>query len=113
MTDAVQITFRDMDPSEAVAQNVREKADRLRNHHGPILDMHVVVETPHKRHHKGRMHHVRVFVKVPGGDFVVDRDPNDAGHEDVYVAIRDAFEAIHRQLDTFREKQRRRIAVPS
>jgi len=109
MTESVQITFRDMEPSEAVAQSIREKAEKLRRHHDPILDCHVVVETPHKHHHKGRVHHVRVHVKVPGGEFDVDRDPADHGHEDVYVAIRDAFEAIHRQLDTFREKQRGRV----
>lgn len=109
MTDPVQITFRDMKPSEAVAQNIREKADKLKRHHDPILDCHVVVETPHKHQYKGRVHHVRVHVKVPGAEFDGDRDPAHGGHEDVYVAIRDAFEAVHRQLDTYREKLRGKV----
>jgi ribosome-associated translation inhibitor RaiA len=34
---------------------------------------------------------------VPGKGLVVSRDPGDA-HDDVYVAIRDAFDAAGRQL---------------
>jgi ribosome-associated translation inhibitor RaiA len=36
---------------------------------------------------------------VPGKELVVSRDPGDVhAHKDVYVAIRDAFDAAERQL---------------
>jgi hypothetical protein len=50
---------------------------------------------------------VRIDLTVPGAELVVSRDPElDHGHEDVYVAIRDAFDAARRQLaDTSSERR--------
>lgn len=45
---------------------------------------------------------MRVDVTVPGGEIVVKREPN----EDIYVSIRDAFDAAQRQLKS-RAKVRR------
>jgi ribosome-associated translation inhibitor RaiA len=58
----------------------------------------VVVEAPHRQHKKGTLYHIRVDLTLPGEEIVVDRDPDDHAHEDVYIAIRDAFEAVRRQL---------------
>jgi cold shock CspA family protein len=50
---------------------------------------------------------VRVALTVPGKELVTDRDPGKHhAHEDAYVAVRDAFNAIQRQLETYTEKKR-------
>ena len=45
---------------------------------------------------------MRIDIRVPGGELVVNRDMN----EDVYVALRDAFDAAKRQIEEYGRKQR-------
>ncbi len=49
---------------------------------------------------RGGFHQLRIHLTVPGGEIIVNRDPSEHhAHEDVYVAIRDAFDAARRQLE--------------
>lgn len=106
----LQITFRHMEPSEAVEANIREKADKLESFASNIMSCRVVVEAPHKHHHKGKVYHVSVDIKLPGGEVAVSHDPGiNHAHEDIYVAIRDAFNAARRQLEDYTRKQRQKI----
>jgi cold shock CspA family protein len=96
----LQISFKDMDPSPAIEARVREKAAKLARFHGRIVGCRVTVEAPHRHHRKGKLYNVRVDVSVPGEDvFVGHTGPRDRAHEDVYVAIRDAFNAAGRVLE--------------
>ena len=55
---------------------------------------------PAPRRQQGNLFRVRVALKVPGSEIVVGRDPEaHHAHEDVYVAIRDAFDATRRLLE--------------
>ena len=101
----LQITFRDMDPSEAVEQAIREKANKLEEFNDRITSCHVVIETPHRHHHKGRVHHIKIHMALPGREVTIDREPERGAHEDIYVAIRDAFDAARRQLRDLSKKQ--------
>ena len=103
----LQISFRNMDPSPAVEERIRKKAAKLERFHDRIIGCTVVVEAPHRHHHKGKLYNVRVDISVPGKDVVVDRaKPLDHAHEDVYVAIRDAFDAAIRRLEDQARKMR-------
>ncbi|MBI3140249.1 MAG: ribosome-associated translation inhibitor RaiA [Rhodocyclales bacterium] len=102
MQRAIQITFKDIPHSDAVEQHIREKAAKLETFYPNIIGCHVTVETPHKHQHQGKQHNVRLDVKVPGGEIVVNRD----SHEDVYVALRDAFDAAKRQIEEYGRRQR-------
>jgi len=62
----------------------------------------VVVEMPQRHKHQGKLHSVRIDLTVPGAELVA----NHTQHEDVYVAIRDAFDAMSRQLEDYARKQR-------
>ncbi len=99
MTIPVQITFRHMESSPAVETRVRELADHLGVFSDRILGCRVVVDSPHRHHHQGKIFNVKVQLALPGEDVVVDMErPDRDGHEDVYVVLRDAFEAAERQL---------------
>jgi ribosomal subunit interface protein len=100
MKNPLQITFRNMDPSEAMEADVREKAAKLDEFFTDIMSCRVVVESLHHSHHKGNLYHVRIHITVPGEkEIVVSREPVEHhAHEDAYVAIRDAFDAARRQL---------------
>jgi ribosomal subunit interface protein len=102
MQRPIQITFKDIPPSEAVELHIREKAAKLETFYPHIIGCHVTVELPHKHNHQGKQHNVRIDIKVPGSEIVVNRDK----HEDIYVALRDAFDAAKRQVEEYGRKQR-------
>jgi len=99
VTIPVQITFRHMETSPAVETRVRELADHLGVFSDRIQTCRVVVDSPHRHHHQGKVFAVKVQLVLPGEDVVVDMErPQRDGHEDVYVVLRDAFDAAKRQL---------------
>lgn len=102
----LELSFRNMDSSDAVETRVRERVEKLEQYYGHINSCRVVVEAPHRRHHKGKIYHVRIEIGVPGREnLVVNRDPGEHhAHEDVYVAVRDAFNAAQRQLEDHSRK---------
>jgi ribosomal subunit interface protein len=103
----VQIVFQNLDPSPAIEAAIRERAEKLDRFYDRIMNCRVVVEAPHKHHRQGTLYTVRVEVKVPDDTLLVTRDPaQDHAHEDVYVSIRDAFDAMRRQLEEYARKRR-------
>lgn len=95
----LQITFRGMKPSEALEANIREKADKLESLFDRIIGCNVIVEAPHRHKRKGKLYEVHIDLSVPGKVLVVAKKPGDVfAHEDVFVSVRDAFDAATRQL---------------
>jgi ribosomal subunit interface protein len=114
----LELTFHNMDRSDAVEDKVRERAAKLERAFDRIIGCRVVVEAPHKHNHKGIVYEVRIDISVPGKDIVVNRSgANNHAHEDVYVAVRDAFSAATRQLEDHARKVRGQVktheAAPS
>ena len=88
-----------METSPAVETRVRELADHLGVFSDRIQSCRVVVDSPHRHHHQGKVFAVKLQLTVPGEDVVVDMErPDRDGHDDVYVVLRDAFDAAKRQL---------------
>ena len=103
----LQISFRHMDPSPNVETAIRERAMRLNHFYPRITGCRVVVEAPHRHHHKGKLYEVHIDLTVPGEEIAVTRSgPKDHAHEDVYVAIRDAFNTADRLLEDHARKFR-------
>ncbi len=95
----LQVTFRHMKRSESVEARILERAAKLERLHDQIMTGRVVVDLPQQRQRKGKVFHVRIDITVPGRELVVNRDPLlDHAHEDVYVAVEDAFDAMERKL---------------
>jgi ribosomal subunit interface protein len=102
-----EIVFRELEQSDAIEAAVNERIERLEKFYQPIQGCTVVIDAPHRHQHKGRIYSVSIDLSVPGDELVVSRDPQkNHAHEDVYVAIRDSFEAMERQLKKFAEMQR-------
>jgi ribosome-associated translation inhibitor RaiA len=68
----------------------------------------VIVTAPLRQHHKGKLYHVSIDIRSPGKKIVVARDPGNPSHDNVYIAIRDAFEVARRQLKTLVRQKRNR-----
>jgi ribosomal subunit interface protein len=100
MQQPLQISFHDVDPSPALEARVRELAAHLERFQDRITSCHVHIEAPHRRHHQGQLYDVRIQLRVPGKDIVVNHEgSNNHAYEDVYVALRDAFDAAARRLE--------------
>jgi ribosome-associated translation inhibitor RaiA len=126
----IPITFRNILPSQAIEDNTREKASKLESFYDRIMSCRVIVEAPHRHHRKGKAYEVRIDLTVPGGELVINRSPKrlnaaksrlaeppetklieshepskHGAHRDVYVAIRDAFNAAGRKLQDHARRQ--------
>ncbi len=106
----IQITFQNLGRSEAIEARIRGRAEKLDQYYDRIMSCRVVVDAVHKHHRHGNHYQVRIDLTVPGGELVASRDPDEHhAYTDVYVAIRDAFDAICRQLEDYRRRERRQV----
>ncbi len=107
----LQITFRDMEHSDAVETEVQNKVNKLDQMYPEmIMGCRVVVERHHKHHHQGNLFHTRIYITVPGDEIVVSREPNEnQAHEEMHVSLRDAFNAANKQLDHYAHKIRHKV----
>jgi cold shock CspA family protein/ribosome-associated translation inhibitor RaiA len=95
-----QVSFDDLPIDEAVRDAALDHIDQLERLSHRITGCHVVIAQPHRHQRQGRLYSVRVELVVPGGEIVVNREhPRDHAHEDVFVALRDAFRAAERRLE--------------
>lgn len=111
----MEIIFRHMDPSPALETRIREKVDKLERFYEHIISMRVTVEAPHEHKQQGKLFQIRIDMTVPGGELVVSKGHHhqSQAHEDVYVALRDAFEVARRQLEDYGRRQRGNIKAHS
>lgn len=105
MQTPLEISFVDTAPSSAVDADVRKRAAKLEQFYDGITSCHVYIAEPHKHHRKGKQFEVRIEIRVPGTELAVSHRPgDDNAHEDIHVTVRDAFDAIERQLKDWKPK---------
>lgn len=105
MQTPAEITWRNMDPIPHAAERIERRVARLEQFFDRITGCHVVVEAPHQRHRQGNRFEVRVDVTIPGGELSVDRGPgDDNAHTDLLIAVRDAFDAMERQVRRWKDR---------
>lgn len=119
----VQITFRHMPVSPAVSERVDEEAQKLLRYFDRITHCHVVIVAPHRHHRLGQHYSVHVELGVPRERLVINNEPAprprlttesrvekqneyDAAHKDVYIVIREVFDAARRQLEDYVRRMR-------
>lgn len=98
----VQVTFQDMSPSEVLDAAIRERAAKLDQFHPHLLSCRAVISRETKRKQQGNEFAVRLDVKAKGHEIAITRHAN----EDVFVAVRDAFDAARRQLEDLADARR-------
>ena len=98
----LQIVFDNVPHSDAVEAAIRAKADKLAQFFARILSCRVTVGLLQKHAHQGKPFNIRIERTVPGAEIVVNRDQA----EDIYVAIRDAFDHARRQLEDHARRRR-------
>ncbi|MBI3940861.1 MAG: HPF/RaiA family ribosome-associated protein [Acidobacteria bacterium] len=126
----MQVTFRNLSYSDAVAARVQREATKLGTFYQRILGCRVLVEVPHRHHVVGNPFHIRVDLTLPGGTVVVNQAPSlyasgqrsemeehtksdevAASHKCLDVALREAFNAARRRLQDYARCQRGDVQV--
>jgi len=101
----LEVTFRNVVRTDALEERIRVKAAKLDQFFDRITGCRVVVEAPHRHQQKGNAYQVNIEISVPGDELVVNRHCKNAGHEELGIAIRDAFHAAQRQLRAYSRKR--------
>ncbi len=111
MKQPLDVRFLGLTPSEAVETVARNKAAKLAQMFPEIIACRITVEQLHKHQHQGRPFGVALDLTVPGHELTMSRVQD----EDVYVALRDAFDGMKRQLESLGQRalDRRRQPVPA
>ncbi|MFW5967923.1 MAG: HPF/RaiA family ribosome-associated protein [Persicimonas sp.] len=104
----LELAFVNLEPSDAVEDRVRERAERLERYYRDLTSCRVSIEAPHKSQYNTQHYEVHIDMTVPGNELVVSTNPRpeENDHTDIYVAIRDAFDTAERRLKTYAGKQR-------
>jgi len=102
----LELSFHNIQPSEAVEAAIRERADKLDALYPRLTSVRVHVEAEMKRHRHGNIYTLHIELGVPGKDLVVSKAPHKAKRKyadpDLYACIREAFDAAERQLKDFK-----------
>ena len=107
-----QITFRNLDSSPSVKDLILERIADLEQVFEEIVSCKVAVEGVGNRHRHGSLFHVGVHLSVPGREIIVSRDhEKNHAHEDIRVAVRDAFDAARRQLEDYVHRLKGQIKI--
>jgi len=106
----LQIVFRNMNHSDAIASKIRERAKWLEGFCERIISCRVAVEAPHRHHRHGNLYRVRIDLRVPGEELVVSRNPElNGAYRDLQVVVHHTFEEARRQLEDYVRRRRREV----
>lgn len=101
-----RIHFLDMPRSEAVETKIQARAERLARFSEDILKCEVWLESPHRHHRQGDLYGIRIRLTVPNEEIDVNLQPKS---DDVFVAIREAFDAARRKVEDHERRQRGQV----
>lgn len=106
----LRITFHQMDTSAAVEEAINNKVEKLEQISKNIIACRVSVEESSRHNQQGKLFHIVIDLEVPDAHIVVSKDNDDKHeHEDVYIAIRDAFNSAKRQLKEYEGRRKLKI----
>lgn len=97
----LRISTRKISLSSAAKNIIKHKVQKLESLCDKIIACRIMVETPHRHKHQGVLFNVSIGISIPGAELSVKKE----GHEDIYIAIRDAFEAARRQIIQYFKKR--------
>lgn len=96
-----QIAFVGTAASEPARVEIHAWLAKLGLSTPPMSEGRVVIEAV-DQDHKERRYRVRMDLTMPHGVITVGHDhPNNGAHEDIFVAIRNAFRAGRRELEAY------------
>lgn len=102
----LEVTFHRTPHDDALEALVHQKWSTLQQRYPNIVAGHVTIDQPHAHKGQGNAWAIKIRIEVPGPDVIIDRSVDNDRATDPAVAIRDAFKAANRRLDTQLELRR-------
>lgn len=106
----LEISFQNLDPSEAVEADIRERVAKLEKIYDRLTSCRVAIERQQNQHRTGNIYAVHIDMLVPGDELVVSKAPHKAkerySNPDIRTSVREAFQAAERQLVDYKEQLR-------
>lgn len=96
----LRISFQHISHSDALEAGIKEKAEKMRLRFPKIISCSAVAGQ--ENGHGDKQFFLRLDITVPGHEIAV----SSARHSDAHIALRDAFEAAWRQMESIAEKTR-------
>jgi len=93
MKSNAEVVYRDLDASPTLNDTISKRIDKLYRFSDSIIHSRVVLDSPHKHKHKGKIFRASIEVDLKGAPLLVSNDD-----ESMHVAVRDAFETMERKL---------------
>ncbi len=102
-----QISYRDVQKTDALESLLTEKIAKLEQVYDKISSCRISIEKVHDHPESGSPYRVRLDITVPENrEVVVDKSPDDnTQYPPLEAIIRDAFDAAVRQLKSLNEQQ--------
>lgn len=101
METQLEVDFESLEPSSVLVDAIRREVRSVERLVPRVTACHVVVREPHRHRRTGRQFEVRIHLGLPGGEIAVTRGAGNRRREDAYVAVRDAFAQLRRQVRKF------------
>ena len=103
----LELSFHNIEASDALKAAVNEHVSRLEQLHDHIIGCRVVIELPHKSQKaRGNQPDVHIVVRVPGKEIVVSKELAHEGHKknatDAYAVLDNAFGVAANRLKEYR-----------
>ena len=103
----LQIKFRYMEPSAIIDARIRENCHKLQRFAEYITSCRVIIDAQHGHQHKAILYRAIIDISLPGEEIITSHYPaQNQAHENVNVAIRDAFDEARRQLEGYVRRRR-------
>jgi ribosomal subunit interface protein len=114
MAISIGMSFRNLDRSEIIENQVKERCLRLELLCDEVTHCQVVISGPYPHKKKGNPYGVHLELSVPGTEVAVTHNAGvSKALEDFYVALQGAFDTLECHLNRWKEKRRHYVQVHS
>src|SRR5262249_54629049 len=105
-----QITFHELPSSAAVEAQIRERMEALERVFDRLTACRVIVEGRHRAQRPAQQFHLRIELTMPGKIITVGTGTAEyQAPDDIFVAVRSAFDAVRKRLDHYASRRRDEI----
>lgn len=109
-SESLLIQCRGFDSSPALEQRISIEHQKLVKMAPQLMRSRVTISKEHRHHHQGFPFEVHIELIMPGSKEIM---ATKRSHEDIYVAIKEAYIAMHQQLERAIGRQQDRSKMRS
>lgn len=103
----LQILFRQMEPSNEIETKIRERCHKLEQFAEYLTCCRITIDAPSGHQQQEGHYQVSMDLTLPGSEITVRHQ----SHQDVYVALRGAFDIARRQLEEYVRRRRAELKL--